>query len=356
MAEIINFEKTKKGNDPADHVDDHGYEQRLRDSVLNPNKTPLWLGGFRVSNRELGAISDPEFIIDGLVVAGHLILVAAEPNGGKTTIFMHLSGEMVRKGFHVIYVNADISGGDAKGFGARAEELGVDLLLPDMKVGKSMADVVAELEKMNREAGDYSGLVFVFDTLKKMADVISKRASKDLLRTLRGLTARGATIILLAHTNKYKGDDGKPIYEGTGDLRSDVDELIYLIPEKHSDGSMTVSVEPDKTRAKIKRMTFDIGEDRTVTQREDYVDLLAAQAKEKRREMDQEYIERITEAIEQGLLKQSEIVEHCKSHQISRRQALACLKRYSKGDEQLWVEEKGFARNVKIYALKKGES
>jgi len=69
-----------------------------------------------------------------------------------------------------------------------------------------------------------------------------------------------------------------------------------------------------------------------------------------------ECIERVTEAIELKLIKQSEIVEHCKSHQISRRQALACLKRYSKGDERLWVEEKGFARNVKIYALKKGES
>ena len=352
MAEIIKFEKTVKGNDPADHADDLAYEQRLRDSVLNPNRIPTWVEDYKVSSRELRAISDPKFIIDGLVVAGHLILVAAEPNGGKTTIFMHLSGEMVRKGFNVIYVNADISGGDAKGFGAMAEELGVLLLLPDMRVGKSMANVVSDLEKMNREAGDYSGLVFVFDTLKKMADVISKRASKDLLRTLRGLTARGATIILLAHTNKYKGDDGKPIYEGTGDLRSDVDELIYLIPEKHSDGSMTVSVEPDKTRAKIKRMTFDIGEDRAVTLREDYVDVLASHAKMRRREDDQECIERVTEAIESKLIKQSEIVEHCKEHRISRNKALACLKRYSSGDEQLWVEEKGFARNVKTYSLK----
>ena len=351
MAEIIKFEKTVKGNDPADHAGDLGYEQRLRDSINKPNETQLWLGDFRVSSRELKAISDPEFIIDGLVVAGHLILVAAEPNGGKTTIFMHLSGEMASKGFHVIYVNADISAGDAKGFGVKAEELGVDLLLPDMRVGKSMADVVLGLEKMNREAGDYSKMVFVFDTLKKMADVISKRASKDLLRTLRGLTARGATIILLAHTNKYKGDDGKPIYEGTGDLRSDVDELIYLIPEKHSDGSMTVSVEPDKTRAKIKRMTFDIGEDRTVTQREDYVDVLASHAKMKQRELDQECIERVTEAIELKLVKQSEIVEHCKIHHISKRKALSCLKRYSNGSDQLWTEEKGFAHNTKIYTL-----
>ena len=45
--------------------------------------------------------------------------------------------------------------------------------------------------------------------------------------------------------------NGKPIYEGTGDLRSDVDELIYFIPEKHEDGSMTVSTDPDKTRGKF---------------------------------------------------------------------------------------------------------
>ena len=351
MAELIKFEKTVKGNDPADHVDDPLYEQGLRDSILNRNKSPSWLGEFTVSSAELKAIADPEFIIDGLVVAGHLILIAAEPNGGETTIFMHLAGEMVDKGFNVIYVNSDISGGDAKGFGAQAEELGVDLLLPDMKVGKSMGDVVTKLEQMNKEFGDYSRLVFVFDTLKKMTDVINKRASKELLKTLRGLTAKGATIILLAHTNKYKGEDGKPIYEGTGDLRNAVDELIYLIPDKHSDGSMTVSVEPDKTRAKIKCITFDIDEDRTVTQREDYVDVLATQVKAKQRENDQECIERVIEAIDLKNVKQCEITEYCKEYGISRNKTLVCLKRYSTGSDQLWIKERGFAKNVQIYTL-----
>ena len=55
----------------------------------------------------------------------------------------------------------------------------------------------------------FSGQVFIFDTLKKMTDVINKRAAKDLLATLRGLSTKGMTIILLAHTNKYKGADHK---------------------------------------------------------------------------------------------------------------------------------------------------
>ena len=351
MAELIKFEKTEKGNDPADHVDDLDYEQKLRASILSPNQTPSWIDEYKVSSAELSAIDDAEFIIEGLVMAVHLIIVAAEANGGKTTIFMHLSGEMVKKGFKVIYVNADISAGDAKGFGAQAEALGVDLLLPDMKIGKSMKDVVTELKKMNSQAGDYSHLVFVFDTLKKMTDIINKRASKELFGTLRGLTAKGATIVLLAHTNKYKGDDGKPIFEGTGDLRNDADDLIYLIPEKHSDGSMTVSVEPDKTRAPIKHMTFDIDGNRRVTQCDNYVDLMAAQAKIRQRETDQEYIERITEAIDQNKMKQSEIVMHCRDHGISRNKTLACLKRYSKGADQLWIAKRGFEKNIVTYAL-----
>lgn len=60
MAEIIKFEKTEKGNDPADHVGDLGYEQRLRDSVLKPRNIPKWIEDFKMTSEELEAISREE--------------------------------------------------------------------------------------------------------------------------------------------------------------------------------------------------------------------------------------------------------------------------------------------------------
>ncbi|KKO11595.1 AAA family ATPase [Pseudohongiella sp.] len=310
-----------------------------------------WMEDFTMSLEEASELSDPEFIIPGLIVAGHLIVVPAPPNGGKTTIFLDLSADMVKRKYQVIYINADISAGDAKGFIETADEAGIKLLLPDMKVGKSMRDIVSNLERMNNTAVDLSKHVFVFDTFKKMCDVINKRSAKSLLGLLRSMTAKGGTVILLAHTNKYNDSDGKPIYEGTGDLRSDVDELIYLIPEKHPDGSMTVSVEPDKTRAQIERMTFRISPDRQVTRLEEFEDVAQRRALRLRMELDQEAIERITEAIEANRIKQCDIIEFCAEHGVSKRKVVACLKHYAGGETPLWKVERGLERNTKFYHL-----
>lgn len=320
-------------------------------ATLEPQNPFDWMEDFTVSLEEASELSDSKFIIDGLIVAGHLVVVAAEPNAGKTTIALALSGDMVEGGYQVIYINADISAGDAKDFIETAHERGVKLLLPDMKVGKSMGDIVSNLVRMNSAAVDLSNHVFVFDTLKKMCDVINKRAAKLLLGLLRSMTAKGATIILLAHTNKYKDADGKPIYEGTGDLRSDVDELIYLIPEKHPDGSMTVSVEPDKTRARIEKMTFRISSDREVTRLAEFEDVAQRRASRLRMELDQEAIERITEAIEARHIKQCDIIEFCGQHGVSKRKIVACLRHYAGGEKPLWKVERGLERNAKLYRL-----
>ena len=60
MIEVIKFEKTAKGNGPTDHVDDLTYEQRLRDSVLKPNKIPEWIEDFKMTNKELEALPNAE--------------------------------------------------------------------------------------------------------------------------------------------------------------------------------------------------------------------------------------------------------------------------------------------------------
>ena len=151
-----------------------------------PDNPISWTEEFKVTQEEAEAFADPNFIIAGLIVQGQLHIIAAEPNGGKTTVFFYLAGEMVANGFRVVYVHADVSAGDSKEFVEKAEKEGISLLLPDMKVGKSMADIVAKLENQNKTASDLSGVVFIFDTLKKMADLINKSATKRIMSTLRG--------------------------------------------------------------------------------------------------------------------------------------------------------------------------
>ena len=315
---------------------------------LDPFK---WLEDFTVSTVEAERFCDPVWIVPGLIVRGHLHVIAAEPNGGKTTVFFYLAGRMVKASYKVIYVNADISAGDAKLMVRQAEHTGVKLLLPEMKAGKSMDDIVNNLITLNDSGTDLSSYVFIFDTLKKMTDVINKSASKRLLKLLRSMTAKGATIICLAHTNKYNGHDGKPVYEGTGDIRSDVDNLIYLIPDKRPDGSMLVSAIPDKQRAALEKITFEISPQRQVTRLDEYHDIAGKKKRLTERQRDQDIIERISEAIQAKQSKQSDIVTYCKEVGISRHQTLGCLKRYEKGDDCIWRATAGFEKNAKFYEL-----
>lgn len=343
----VTLPRDDRGNDPNDLRDDEHFLERLKPAAkMKPNMN--WVNGFVLSEEEADMIADPEWIYPNLIIQGHVIAVPAPPNGGKTTIFTWIAGQISRD-WQVLYVNADVSGGDAKSMITDAKANGYEMLLPDMKVGRSMEDVVRQLEEMNMVDADYSRIVFMFDTLKKMTDVINKSKSKQLLKTLRGLSAKGMTIVLLAHTNKYNDADGKPIYEGTGDLRADVDELIYLIPKKNEDGSMTVSTDPDKIRGAFQPITFTITADRQVTPCAEFVDVAAVKQADQQREKDETIIEAIREAILAGKYKQTEIVQHCKeTYNIGWRTVNAVLSRYK---NQLWKRDKSFQNNAWMYHL-----
>ena len=193
------------------------------------------------------------------------------------------------------------------------------------------------LKKLNETGTDFSGQVFIFDTLKKMTDVINKRAAKDLLATLRGLSTKGMTIILLAHTNKYKGADGKDIFEGTGDIKSDVDEIIYLQSQRNADGSMTVSTYPDKVRNTFEAITFTISADREVS-RSDFIDVEKTNRDRVQRTKDQDVVEAIQEAIKQDLHSNGEIVGYCSTNfGIGKNRASNVIRHY---DKKLWYGEK----------------
>ena len=315
-----------------------------------------WTNDYILSEEELNAISKPKWIILNLIISGHVILIPAEPNAGKTTIMSHLSGQMVNSGFEVYYVNSDISGGDAKPYAETAKHYQFHLMLPDMKVGLSMNSVFIELEKLADSPHRLDNIVFIFDTLKKIINVINKAHAKKLFSILRKLSAKGMTTILLAHTNKYTDDNGHPIYEGTGDMRSDVDELIYLLPQKHSDGTMTVTTHPDKVRGTFEPITFNISKDRKVTQANKPVDIQAAKTIQKSLDEDQEAIDAIKSAINSDHTTQKAIIENCAKSNISERLVKKILNKYIEENQcrhalpALWIKTKG-DKNSYIYSL-----
>jgi len=309
---------------------------------------------FTMSDTAISQLADPSWLIPNLVIKGHMSVFPAAPNAGKTTIFMHLAGEMTKLGGTVLYVNADISASDAKRDLAIANQQGFNLLLPDLVGGGlSMENVVNQLRNMIISGQYMDNTVFIFDTLKKMTDVINKSQAKELFKLFRAMTAKGATIICLAHTNKYNGLDGKPIFEGTGDLRADFDELIYLIPVKNPDGTMTVSTAPDKVRGDFSPTTYTIDKDRTVKLELGFVDTVKQAQLNRQRDDDQEAIDAITDVIKSGVTSTEEIIKTCTSvHDISCRGARIVLKRYKLvGASQLWASVHSKTANKVIFKL-----
>jgi hypothetical protein len=271
-----------------------------------------WTDDYILTQEQAEQFEDPCWAYENLVVQGHVHAYPAEPNGGKTTVFFYLIAPMlVQAGYEVYYVNADISGSDAKQMVRFAQEKGFKLLLPDV-AGKSMSQVVDRITGLTKTDLNFNKVVFIFDTLKKMTDVIQKRQSKELYSTLRQLSAKGMTICLLAHTNKHKDKDGNPMYEGTGDLRADVDNLIYMIPYKdEAVGVLTVSTKPDKRRAAFEPITFEIDQKRNVIQSDEYVNTAAKSGKKKQQYKDEPYIQAICEAIDAKFTNQKDIIKYC---------------------------------------------
>ncbi len=219
-------------------------------------------------------IADAKFAWRQLIPEGHMIVICSKANGGKTTLMVHIAGDMARQGYRVMYINADASASDIKDYKLHAMEYGYALINPDLTNGTADR-VTEELRLISLADGDFSKVVIILDTLKKFGDMMNKAKLKQFNSLLRTLTAKGITVICLAHTNKHDDKDGKPIFEGTGDIRNDFDELIYLIPIKNPDGTTTVSTLKDKTRAAIRDESFIITTDREVKLLEHHIDTLA---------------------------------------------------------------------------------
>ena len=276
------------------------------------------LNGLSTTEELMKDISDIQFCWMKLLVQGHLTVIVSKGNGGKTTVMIQACAEMAMAGYEIFYVNVDASADQLKGYHDHSRENGYTLLAPDLHVGKSADDVVEMLFRMSKADENYAGTVLVLDTLKKFAEMMNKKLAKDFYSMLRSLTAKGMTVICLAHTNKYDDKDGKPIFEGVGDLRNDFDELMYFIPVKNDDDSLVVSTLLDKIRATgMMNYTFDITKDRKVTTRDRFEDTMSLHQIQVGMEVDKEVIDFIFGSITMTSKSICEIHEDAKSQGMS---------------------------------------
>ena len=267
-----------------------------------------------------------------IIAQSQMSAFCARAGAGKSTFMVYVASEMAKDGYRVIYINADAGASDIKDYYYHASEHGYTLINPDLTNGTA-DKVIHELRQIALAEGDLSKTVIVLDTLKKFGDLMNKTKSKQFNSLLRTLTTKGITVICLAHTNKYNDSDGKPIFEGTADLRNDFDALIYLIPVSNPDGSITVSTKIDKSRANIHEMSFTINAHREVTVLPNYINTLAISEYQKNLADDQAAIKFILEQISPISKTATELraVAILKDIRYSRTRIETVLKRYCAG-------------------------
>ena len=175
-------------------------------------------------------------VIPGMITTGTVTLVYAPSGAGKTVwilgnLFQSIRNNLIR-GSDVIYFNEDDG---AKGVLQKAKmghKHGMTMVTlansPNPNL-RTTSDALNLLDAIRQE-GEANGKIVICDTLKKFAPVLNKGDMRDVLHVFREFAAAGGTVILLGHCNKHRSMDGRLIYEGVGDLKSDVDNMFGLDP------------------------------------------------------------------------------------------------------------------------------
>jgi hypothetical protein len=224
-----------------------------------PNKTattehPLAQYSLIGMSKQLKAESfNHTLILGDLAIQGQTTVFFAPPNSGKTLIAMNLSMEGIKRKVidprQLFYVNADDGFTGVVTKAGIAEEHGFNMLVPGHK-GFKARDLIGLLEKI-ADTGHAQNTIIVLDTLKKFTDLMNKTEGTKFGIAVREFSAKGGTVIALAHTNKNRDFQGKLVPGGTSDIRDDADCVYIIDTLADKDDLRTVEFVNNKNRGGV---------------------------------------------------------------------------------------------------------
>lgn len=314
-----------------------------------------------ITKEMVDKVESTQIIWRKALVKGHVNLWVAPSNGGKTLLASLAARELSSIGYKVYYMQEDAAVGDLKEMQQQAEEH--DYRLVSSVLGETSTDeILNALRKWTNSDIDLSEYVFIFDTLKKFSEVMQKAESKQFFKLMRTLTVRGATVLLLGHSNKNLTNDGKLIFEGVGDNRNDVDELMYILSSvSNSSNHITFTITPDKVRSKVEKVSFTYDKDsREVKPLDSAVDLMSELKIQQLHEEDAGMIANIRNEIMYSEQPVTTLVEKVsQSLGIGDRRVRYCIHRWGpngiRPKAPLWHERREQPHN-KLFIYLKGDS
>jgi len=217
----------------------HNLEDGEDKVETKPEKKVTYIGPFEKfsvtgTSGELERKAAKQVCVLGKIAAcGQISILCGEANSGKTLITFRELTKSIEDGRidpkKLFYLNMDDNYNGLIEKLKIAEKYGSFNMLAEGHKGFRADDFIRGLEDYIKE-DQARGVVIILDTLKKFVDVMNKSDCRNFNAILRQFSAKGGTVIALAHTNKQKGADGKAIFGGVSDLKDDCDCMYILSP------------------------------------------------------------------------------------------------------------------------------
>jgi hypothetical protein len=371
---VITQPVTPAGNDAADWQDNPEAVAVFKKSVESAFKPEVFdLGAFALngSAAEMKTkMLDDKYILGRMAILGQSTAMYAKPNAGKTLLSIWLliqaieSGEI--RGEDIFYINAD---DNHKGLTYKlelAEKHGFLMLAPGYN--NFQADMLTEYLATLVKQDTASGKILILDTVKKFTDLMRKDKSSAFGEAVRQFVSHGGSMVMLAHVNKHRGDDGKVVPGGTSDLVDDADcaYTLDVVTDDKQSGIRTVTFENFKSRGDVAQeevYQYDYSEGSNYGQRLDSVRALTDQERAKaekkrtedtRLEINREAIDAIRECLLDGVARKTELIKEAAIRTgIARKKIILALEEHTgskPSESQFWhliVEDK----NAHVYRL-----
>ncbi len=180
-----------------------------------------------------------EFLFDGFLPFGYLTVLTGEAGVGKTFLAYTLSKTAIKKGYRVVYLDADNSLPYIK---QNLEDFGLmeELNQNFFTVSRQKADFVINKENASWKAvkrllRNLTKCLVIVDTLgsfSKGYDINADRDVREIMAELKEIRDMGHAVLVLHHTQKYASfDESMPVetkYRGSAVVKTDSDGLFFV--------------------------------------------------------------------------------------------------------------------------------
>jgi len=229
---------------PVNSSNSNSKQHQVKHANLANKSIPDWrkkLNSSELTSTQIKSLSSAKLLVNEIpIMQGQLTYLYGFPGCGKTAFAMKLADLATDAGCEVHYFQVDVSAADLKDYHQLASSAGFTIhsTMADKASLISLRETIFTMA-VEATAIELSNMVLILDTYKKFTeggDVNNKKANVQMFATLRQLTMKGATVLILGHANKDRDDENLPRFSGTQEIQDDSDALICLDHMASPDG------------------------------------------------------------------------------------------------------------------------